>query len=165
MVSLHKKNITMYLSMVEMLLKYHKKYRKCWIMESNLNNLTLAGQVMPALLPLCYAFFEVGCILGDTPSRSNNIAVSSNGYLQCIYGQDSCRFHGVRWHKCIMVEVKSPFPQEHLPEEPYYDVPVRHVPQLLCEMFYFSADELFLICVMTQKRNCDNCILWSIPVW
>ena len=24
---------------------------------------------------------------------------------------------------------------------------MRHVPQLLCEMFYFSADELFLICV------------------
>ena len=46
-----------------------------------------------------------------------------------------------------MVEMKSPFPQEHLPEEPYYDIPVRHVPQLLCEMFYFSADELLLICV------------------
>ena len=46
-----------------------------------------------------------------------------------------------------MVEVKSPFPQEHLPEELYYDVPVRHVPPLLCEMFYFSVDELLLICV------------------
>ena len=57
---------------------------------------TLVGQIMPALLPPCYAFFEVGCILGDTPSRSNNIAVSPDGYLQCIYGQDSCRFHGVR---------------------------------------------------------------------
>ena len=49
-----------------------------------------------------------------------------------------------------MVEFKSPFPQEHLPEGPYYEVPARHVPQLLCEMFFFSADEIWLICV-TQK--------------
>ena len=49
-----------------------------------------------------------------------------------------------------MVEFKSPFPQEHLPEEPYYKVPARHIPQLLCDMFYFSSDEIWLICV-TRK--------------
>ena len=82
---------------------------------------TLVGQIMPALLPPCYAYFEVGCILGDTPSRSNNIAVSPDGYLQCIYDQETCRFHGVCRHKPIIVEVKSPLPQEHLPEELYYE--------------------------------------------
>ena len=50
-----------------------------------------------------------------------------------------------------MVEIESPFPQEHLPKEPYYEVPARHVPQLLCEMFYFSADELWLICVRCRS--------------
>ena len=124
---------------------------------------TLVGQIMPALLPSYCAFFEVGCILGDTPSRSNNIAVSPDGYLQCIYGQDSCRFHGVRWHKHIMVKVQSPFPQEHLPEEPYYEVPVRHV-TFVWNVLLFSRLTFLNICY-TQKHNCDNCIIWSIPVW
>ena len=112
---------------------------------------TLVRQIMPSLLPPCYAFFEIGCLLCDTLSRPNNIAISCNGLLQCIHGESQCKHYQVRRHKCIMVEIKSPFPQQHLPEEPYYEVPAKHVPQLLCEMFYFSADELWPICVTCRS--------------
>ena len=34
---------------------------------------TLVGQIMPTLLPPCYAFFEVGCLLGNTHPHGNII--------------------------------------------------------------------------------------------
>ena len=101
---------------------------------------TLVGQIMPLLLPPCHAFFEVGCLVSDLESVCNFIAVSPDGIIECTQGNDTCKHKSIKRHKRIMVEVKSPFPQEHLPEEPYYEVPTQHVPQLLCQMYFFKSD-------------------------
>ena len=109
---------------------------------------TLVGQIMPLLLPPCHAFFEVGCLVSDLDSIHNFIAVSPDGMIECTQGNDTCKHKSIRRHKHIMVELKSPCPQEHLPDKPYYEVPTRHVPQLLCQMYFFKSDELWIICVL-----------------
>ena len=52
----------------------------------------------------------------------------------------------------ILVEVKSPFPSEDNPEIVYYEIPPRHVPQLLAEMKAYKCSELWLVCSI--QRSC-----------
>ena len=66
--------------------------------------------------------------------------------LECIQGSTCCEFNSITHHGRIMVEFKSPFPCDDLPEEPYYKVPVHHVLQLLAEMALFKALKLWLLC-------------------
>ena len=49
-----------------------------------------------------------------------------------------------------MIEFKAPYPNDDLPLEPYYKIPARHVPQLLCQLACFDAEELWLICCTTK---------------
>ena len=123
---------------------------------------TLVGQIMPLLLPPCHAFFEVGCLVSNLETVCNFIAVSPDGIIECTQGNDTYKHKSIRRHKRIMVEVKCPFPQEHLPEEPYYEVPTQHVPQLLCQMYFFKSDELWLICV--TKKSVTPIIVYFDPV-
>ena len=56
---------------------------------------TLVGSLIPALLPPCHSYFEVGTIVMDSPSQKNFIAVSPDGYVQCTYGNQQCKYN---WH-------------------------------------------------------------------
>ena len=60
---------------------------------------------------------------------------------------ESCLFRQTKpnHHKKIVVEAKSVYPSEDMPKFPCYKLPVRHVPQCLCELVAYSADELWLI--------------------
>ena len=49
---------------------------------------TLVGAIMPALLPPCYMYFEVGSIILKTPSGRDIICVSPDGLLMCTFGND-----------------------------------------------------------------------------
>ena len=42
---------------------------------------TLVGSLIPALLPPCCSYFEVGTIVMDSPSRKNFTAGSPDGYV------------------------------------------------------------------------------------
>ena len=44
---------------------------------------TLVGALIPALLPPCHSFFEVGTLLSDLLSRENFLAVSPDRFIQC----------------------------------------------------------------------------------
>ena len=107
---------------------------------------TLVGAIMPALLPPCYSFFEIGSLVEYSENDSPFLVVSPDGILECIQGSTCCEFTSITHHGRIMVECKSPFPHDDLPEEPYYEVPVCHVPQLLADMALFKALELWLLC-------------------
>ena len=107
---------------------------------------TLAGAIMPALLPPCYSFLEVGSLVHSIDNQDHFLVVSPDGMLQCIHGDKTFEFCNITHHGRIMVECKAPFPREDLHEEPYYEVPVCHVPQLLCEMPIVNALQLWLIC-------------------
>ena len=111
---------------------------------------TLCGEIMPALLPPCYAYFEVGTKVMDGPKNSNLITVSPDGILQCTMGERKCKFYKKHHHRRIMVEFKAPYPNDDLPLEPYYKIPARHVPQVLCQLACFDAEELWLICCTTK---------------
>ena len=48
---------------------------------------TLCGEIMPALLPPCYTYFEVGTKVMDGLKNSNLVTVSPDGILQCTMGR------------------------------------------------------------------------------
>ena len=50
-----------------------------------------------------------------------------------------------RKHKKIVVEAKCIFPSDEMPEFPNYEVPIYHIPQLLCKLVAYKANELWLI--------------------
>ena len=93
---------------------------------------TLVGLLMPALLPSCFSFFEVGPQIIDGVHRGNLIEVSADGIITCTHGE-SCMLKKTQpnCHKKIVVGAKSVFPSEDMPKFPYYKLPVRHG-------FYFS---------------------------
>ena len=127
---------------------------------------TLVSTIVPAYLPACYAFYEVGPCFISGESRKNIIEVSANGILQCSFG-DGCpnmHIHGTRW---IAVEIKSPFPQPNVPENIYYDIPTRYVPQIQAELKAYNCSELWLVCSTAVSAsvivvNYDNILLESI---
>ena len=126
---------------------------------------TLVGSLISALLPPCHSYFEVWTIVMDSPSWKNFIAVSPDGYVQCTHGNQQCKYNLACNHKHIAVEVKCPYPNNAIPEEPYYMVPKRHVPQLLAEMAALKVDELWLICYTRKSVSliivCHNEMLWN----
>ena len=90
---------------------------------------TLVSTIIPAYLPACYAFYEVGPCFISGKSRKNIIEVSADGILQCSFGEmcPNTHIHGTRR---IVIEIKSPFPQANVPENIYYEIPTRYVPQI-----------------------------------
>ena len=107
---------------------------------------TLVGLLMPALLPSCFSFFEVGPQFIHGVHKENLIEVSVDGIIRCTHGA-SCMFKQTQshCHKKIVVEAKCVCPSDDMLKFPYYKLPVRHVPQCLCELIAYDADELWLI--------------------
>lgn len=108
---------------------------------------TLAGLILPAFKKRCHKFREVGPVFIHGKQRRNLIEVSGDGLIFCE-SQDKCEYATlVDEHNCIAVEIKSPFPNDNIPLEPYYITPKRHVPQCLAEMNGYDCKELWLISV------------------
>ena len=129
---------------------------------------TLTSTVGPAFLPDCYAFFEVGPKFIHDPTRHKLMEVSPDGIYMCSNGGVACQNYHLHGDRKILLEIKSPFPSEDVPESVYYEVPVRHIPQLLAEMKAYNCFELWLVCSI--KRSCSVIVvtfdpeLWS-SIW
>ena len=113
---------------------------------------TLVGTVIPAMLPKCFAFFEVGPKFIHSETRQHLIEVSADGFIMCANGCQNCPNYKDHGDRKIIVEIKSPFPQDEIPENVYYQVPVRHVPQILAEMEAYNSSKLWLVCSI--QRSC-----------
>ena len=107
---------------------------------------TLMTTVVPAYLPACYAFFEVGGTYIHGDNLEKLMEVSADGILQCHQGDTECPNYNVHGDRRIVVEIKSPVPQENVAETIYYDVPARYMPQIQAEMTAYLCDELWLVC-------------------
>ena len=125
---------------------------------------TLVDALIPALLPPCHSFFEVGTLLSDSPNRENFLAVSPDRFIQCTGGGSKCKYNNGYNHHRIAVEVKCPFPNQDIPEEPYYKIPARHVPQVLAEMAVSKVEELWLIC-LTRKSVTLVAVTFDGQLW
>ena len=112
---------------------------------------TIVSTAGPALLPDCHALFEVGPKFIHSPLQRNLMEVSADGIFMCTKG---CNYPNYHQHgdRKFLVEIKSPFPSEEVAETVYYEVPPRHVPQLLAEMKAYECNELWLVCSI--KTSC-----------
>ena len=107
---------------------------------------TLISTVVPAYLPACYAFYKVGPAFVGCNENPKLLEVSADGILQCSLGQESCPNYHIHSDRKIVVEIKSPTPQENVAETIFYDIPNRYVPQVQSEMKAYGCLELWLIC-------------------
>ena len=114
---------------------------------------TLTSTVAPALLCNCYAFFEVGPKFIHHTSQPKLMVVSPDGIFMCTNGGTSCPYYNIHGDQKILVEIKSPFPSNEVPETVYYDVPTHHVPQLLAEMKAYECSELWLVCSIKTSSS------------
>ena len=99
---------------------------------------------MPAFLPPCYAYFDIGPKIITHGVNALKIEVSTDGILKCTNGLECERFaeHGDRK---IVLEFKSPYATKDNLNVTLYDVPQRYVPQLLCECKVWSCTEGWLL--------------------
>ena len=128
-------------------------------MEHGTNNeknilVTLTGLIIPAFLPPCYAFFEVGAKFISGSSCRDKVEVSGDGILKCTEGDNCLNNHE---KENILIEIKSPFPTKENPHVTTYDIPVRYIPQLLCEMEVWESSELWLLCGTTESVTLFQC--------
>ena len=110
---------------------------------------TLISTVVPAYLPACFAYYEVGPSFVGTETHPKLREVSGNGILQCSYGNEHCPNYSVHKDRKIVVEIKSPFPQENIAETLFYEIPNRYIPQIQAETRAYNCTELWLICSTT----------------
>ena len=80
------------------------------------------------------------------PKRKRETRYNQLGILQCSFGQPSCPNYELHKERKIVVEIKSPTPQENVAETIFYEVPNRYVPQILSEMKAYGSEELWLVC-------------------
>ena len=107
---------------------------------------TLISTVIPAYLPACYAFYEVGPAFVGCDEYPKLLEVSADGILQCSLGQESCPNYHIHSDRKIVVEIKSPTPQENVTETIFYEIPNRYVPQVQSEMKAYGCLESWLLC-------------------
>ena len=107
---------------------------------------TLISTVVPVYLPACFAFYEVGPAFIGSEQKPNFIEVSADGILQCSFGQPSYPNYELHKDRKIVIEIKSPTPQENVAETIFYEVPNRYAPQILSGMKAYGCEELWLVC-------------------
>ena len=93
-----------------------------------------------------FAYYKVRPSFVGTQSHPELLEVSADGILQCSYGNENCPNYSVHKERKIVVEIKSPFPQENIAETLFYKIPNRYVPQIQAEMRAYNCEELWLIC-------------------
>ena len=106
---------------------------------------TLVAYIMLSFLPPCFRYLEVGPMFIHIPAGRGFIEVSPDGVFKCVHGPN-CEYKDLPNHKRIGVEVKSPYPDPNNPQNIYYDIRPRNVPQVEAEMIVLEADELWLLC-------------------
>ena len=106
---------------------------------------TLVGLILPALRPPCFSVYELGSFSIDGQIQ-NLLVVSPDGLAQCSQG-DTCQYKESypQIHQKLAIEYKCIFQSENSPNYPSYELPVHHVPQVLCTMAVLECSHLLLI--------------------
>ena len=95
---------------------------------------TVVGLLLPALLPPCCTFIEVGPHFVNTPERQCMLEVSPDGIIKCHYDENNCPNNCAAVCNGITIEIKCP-----VLDSPYYNyryyIPKGYVPQVMSEMF------------------------------
>ena len=104
--------------------------------------------------PFIGLFFEVGAKFISGTSCRDKIEVSPDGILKCTEC-DNCLDNHEK--KNILIEIKSPFLMKENPHVTTYDIPVRYIPQLLCEMEVWESSELWLLCGTMESVMLFQC--------
>ena len=126
---------------------------------------TLISTIIPAYLPACYAFYEVSPAFVGSEKNETLLEVSADGLVQCLSGYETCPNYQIHSKRKIVVEIKSPTPQENVAETIFYEVPNRYVPQLLVELQAYNCAEVWLLCSMPVSASLiemkNNSHLWA----
>ena len=125
---------------------------------------TLISTVVPAYLPACFAFYEVGLAFIHSQRMKYLMEISADRILQCSDGTDKCPNFHLHSDRKIMVEVKSPVPKENIAEMIFYDVPTHYMLQLQAEMKAYSCNELWFIC-STAVRETVTVVRYDENLW
>ena len=107
---------------------------------------TLITTIVPAYLPACYCFYEVGPAFVDSANRKRLLEVSVDSILRCAHGGKDCPNYHIHGDRVILVEMKSPVPQENIAETIFYEVPSRYMPQTQSQLKAYNCSELWLVC-------------------
>ena len=106
---------------------------------------TLISTIVPVYLPACYSFYEVGPAFVNSEERIKLLEVSADGVLRCSHGEKECPNYHIHGNRFILVEMKSPVPQENIAETIFYEVPSRYVPETQAELRAYKCTELWLV--------------------
>ena len=106
---------------------------------------TLISTIAPAYLSACYIFYEVGPAFIHTQDGKRILEVSADSVMQCSLGEACLNYH-IHGDRCILIEFRSPVPQENVAETIFYEVPNRYMPQIQLQMKAYMCDEIWLIC-------------------
>ena len=77
---------------------------------------TLITTVVPAYLLACFAFYKVGPAFIGCENQPKLLEVSADGILQCSSGGETCPNYSIHGDQRIVIEIKSPTPQENIAE-------------------------------------------------
>lgn len=98
---------------------------------------TVVGVFMPAFLPPCYTFVEIGPFFIPGTNVERLIEVSADGILTSPSCESSCEAD--HHHGPIALELKCPIPKPDDILPVFYSVQKHHAVQLLCEMAVLKA--------------------------
>ena len=103
------------------------------------------GGLLPAFLPNCFSFLEVGPSFISVFREENFMEVSPDGLLRCMV-REECTNRNMPEHSSpVPVEAKCIYPDQSKPVEPMYQIIQRYVPQTLVEMAIYKVLVLWLI--------------------
>ena len=106
---------------------------------------TLVALILPAVRPPCFSVYELGSFSINCNIK-NLLITSPDGLVQCSQGEN-CEYK--QSHTCIHnkigIEYKCIFQSDKSPNYPSYELPVRHVPQVLSTMAVLDCSQLLLI--------------------
>ena len=122
--------------------KKRMKYSK----ENEKNALAaIIGGLLPAFLPNCFSFLEVGPSFISVFGEENFMEVSPDGLLRCMVGEECTNRNMPEHSSPIPIEAKCIYPNQSKPVEPMYQIIQRYVPQNLAEMAIYKVFVLWLI--------------------
>ena len=90
--------------------------------------------------------------------------MSADGILQCSSGSETCPNYSIHGDRRIVIEIKSPTPQENVAETLFYEVPNRYFPQLQSELKAYNCTELWLLCSTTISSTVII-VLFDEHIW
>ena len=106
---------------------------------------TVLGNLMPGLLPRCFAYQDVGAVFLTVGNEEKFMEVSTDGLLMCFGGENCSERKSAENHNSIPLEAKCVYPDTSKPIEPMYSIYPRYVPQTLAEMAAYKAKLLWLV--------------------